>query len=69
MLFHTHYFQEIGNSIYCRCGEIKSFPCEHKWKDTGQVIDRENPVTKTIFATVMVLQCEKCGDIKTKELS
>lgn len=42
--------------------------CEHKWKIIHNINIFENASDEIPCGTKIVLQCEKCGDIKTRTL-
>ena len=41
--------------------------CEHKWKviNNAKIIGNE---TSSTLGHIYILQCEKCGDLKTKKV-
>ena len=43
--------------------------CEHKWVIIREISIRESEGDKLPYASVYVLQCEKCGDLKQVKIS
>lgn len=66
-IFHKHFFQLKGNSLWCKCGEIKNIPCLHKWKIHKEQSFREGNIMSSAYQdhVIQILICENCGEIKT----
>ena len=41
--------------------------CEHKFKKIGEA-EIQNSTTGSVIGHIFILQCEKCGKIKTKRI-
>ena len=61
--FHKHEFNELNGVLWCKCGEMKTLCCVHKWEKTNEYkmgnIFNNNPHT-----ILQELTCSKCGDKK-----
>ena len=51
----------VGEHQYCnKCGKAIIVPCSHKWYQIKTI--------QYIYGATIILQCSKCGEVKTKEI-
>jgi len=66
MIFHKHNFKQEGLNLWCSCGKVKRLKCSHKWKIHSQ----QTVITYHMKEQIQqILICEKCGDIKSLNLT
>jgi uncharacterized OB-fold protein len=71
-MFCNHKYGEVkGNYQYClSCGKAIAAPtvdCTHNWKQVTSYT-MENTFRGNIYKSVIVLQCQNCGDVKKIDL-
>lgn len=57
--------QEDGFQYCEHCGKAISPNCSHKWKRTESYKEKFLDKTQRV---ILVMECQKCGDIKTVEI-
>lgn len=77
-MFCNHEYKQMSlrNAIFCyKCGKIKKFDCEHKWKVHAQQETAEfnkhcdSWYATKIVNTIQTLICECCGEIISVNLT